>query len=57
MNKELMFSSKDNTWETPQDFFDELNKEFNFKLDPCCHPETAKCKRFYTEICNGLIQD
>ena len=24
-----MLSSEDMTWETPKDFFDELNKEFN----------------------------
>lgn len=29
MNTELMFSSKTNEWATPQQFFDELNKEFN----------------------------
>jgi|TARA_R100001163_G_scaffold47652_1_gene35820 hypothetical protein len=22
-------------WETPKDFYDELNKEFNFDFDPC----------------------
>lgn len=34
-NLDTMMSSKDMTWETPQGFFDELNKEFNFTLDPC----------------------
>ena len=28
INTELMFSSKDMTWETPQDLFDKLNKDF-----------------------------
>jgi len=44
MNTDLMFSSNDNSWATPQNFFDELNKEFNFTLDPCATPETAKYK-------------
>lgn len=57
MNNELMFSSKDETWTTPQDFFNELNSEFNFTLDPCCLPNTAKCKKYYTPKENGLIQD
>lgn len=48
MNTELMFSSKDMTRETPQDIFDKLNKEFNFTLDVCALPETAKCKDYYT---------
>ena len=52
-----MFSRKDQTWETPIDFFNELNREFNFTLDPCCAKETAKCEKFYTEKENGLIQD
>lgn len=50
------FSSKDNTYETPQDFFDELNKEFNFTLDPCCTKKTAKCEKFFTPAEDGLSQ-
>lgn len=57
MNTELMFSSKDMTWETPKEIFNELNKEFNFSLDPCCEINTAKCNKFYTSKENGLIQD
>ena len=57
MNTELMFSSNDQTWETPQEFFNKLDKEFNFTLDPCCTEETAKCKKYYTPRENGLIQD
>ena len=56
-NLKTMLSSEDMTWETPQDFFDELNKEFNFTLDPCATPETAKCKKFYTKEDDGLAQD
>jgi len=52
-----MLSSKDMDWETPQDFFDKLNKEFNFTLDPCATKKTAKCKKYYTEEDNGLEQD
>lgn len=48
MNTELMFSSKTDLWETPQDFFDELNREFHFTLDPCATPENAKCDKYYT---------
>ena len=29
------YSSNKHTWETPQDFFDKLNKLFNFTLDAC----------------------
>lgn len=51
-----MFSSKDMTWETPQDFFDRLNDEFHFTLDVCATYETAKCKYYYTPEQDGLKQ-
>ena len=56
-NLKAMISSKDMSWETPQDFFDKLDEEFHFTLDPCATPETAKCKKFYTKKDDGLIQD
>ena len=56
MNLDLMFSSEDMTWATPQDFFDKLDKEFHFTLDPCCVPETAKCDTYFTPKEDGLKQ-
>lgn len=56
MNKNLMFSSKRMDWETPQDFFDKLNVEFHFTLDPCANEQNAKCKKFYTIEQDGLAQ-
>lgn len=53
----MMFSSNSNEWSTPQDFYDTLNKEFNFTLDPCCTKENAKCRKFYTKADNGLSKD
>lgn len=52
----IHFSSKSNEWSTPQEFFDELNKEFSFTLDPCATKENAKCPKFFTEQENGLKQ-
>ena len=54
---DAVYSSKRHDWETPQAFFDKLNLEFNFTLDPCCTPNTAKCKKYYTLKENGLLQD
>lgn len=54
MNTELMFSSKTDLWETPQDLFDKLNNEFQFTFDVCATPENAKCDKFYTEEQDGL---
>jgi len=52
----IHFSSKSNEWSTPQEFFDSLDEEFNFTLDPCCTKETAKCKKYYTIEDDGLKQ-
>lgn len=52
----VLFSSKNEVWATPQGFFDKLNEEFRFTLDPCALPENAKCKRFYTPEQDGLAQ-
>lgn len=57
MNNELMFSSNSMEWSTPQDFFDKLNEEFHFDLDPCCTDENAKCEFHYTLSNNGLEQN
>ena len=51
------FSSKSNEWTTPIKFYDKLNEEFNFTLDPCCTKDNAKCKNFYTQNDNGLSKD
>jgi phage N-6-adenine-methyltransferase len=57
MNTAIMFSSETDQWATPQDFFDELNAEFHFTLDPCATRENAKCARFFTVEDDGLKQD
>ena len=56
INKGL-FTSNTNEWATPIKFFEDLNKEFNFTLDPCATDENAKCRKYFTEKENGLIQD
>jgi site-specific DNA-methyltransferase (adenine-specific) len=43
-------------WATPPEVFDPLHAEFDFTLDPCATPESAKCKRFFTEVENGLVR-
>ena len=41
-------SSKSGDWETPQTFFDALDREFHFDLDACAKKENAKCKRYFS---------
>ena len=54
---DVHYSSKTNEWSTPQDFFDELDKEFNFTLDPCATDGNAKCDKYFTVDDDGLVQD
>lgn len=55
--QKAMVSSKTNEWETPQDFFNKLNGEFNFHLDVSATKENAKCKKFFTLEDDGLSKD
>lgn len=55
-NIAVHYSSENDTWETPQALFDELDREFGFTLDPCCCHETAKCEKHYTPQEDGLAQ-
>lgn len=57
MNNRVMFSSAKDDWATPQEFFDLLDEDYNFTLDPCALPHNAKCKKFYTQEDNGLAQN
>ncbi len=41
-------------WETPKELFRQLDKEFDFTLDPCCKEETTKCEKYFTVEVNGL---
>lgn len=54
MNTDLMFSSKNENWETPQDFFDALDNEFHFTLDPCANDENHKVPKYFTKEIDGL---
>lgn len=56
MNKCLL-STGSNDWETPQDFFDSLDREFHFTLDACSTHENAKCRKHYTVDENSLQQN
>jgi site-specific DNA-methyltransferase (adenine-specific) len=54
MNNDLHFSSMSNEWETPDVFYNKLNDEFNFTLDPCSSINNHKCEKYYTIEDNGL---
>ena len=56
LNTKVLYSSKEEKWATPQDFFDKLNDEFHFTLDAAASPDNAKCANYFTEEQDGLTQ-
>jgi len=56
MISRVLFTSKTDLRATPQEFFDKLNEEFHFTLDPCANEENHKCKKYYTKEDDGLKQ-
>jgi site-specific DNA-methyltransferase (adenine-specific) len=57
MKTETLFSRRSDEWETPQEFFQELDKEFHFDLDACASDENHKCDMYYTAADNGLSKN
>ena len=51
---DVMYSSRTDLWETPQEFFNQLNDEFHFTLDVCAVHQNAKCENYYTPEQDGL---
>jgi site-specific DNA-methyltransferase (adenine-specific) len=52
-----LYSCRTDDWPTPQAFFDQLNREFKFTLDPCASAKNAKCRWFFTREDDGLKQN
>lgn len=55
--KNIHFSSKSMEWETPQDFFDKIQKEFNLELDVCATNDNHKLYDWWTKEDDGLSQN
>ena len=53
--KQEMFHSKNDSWETPDDLFAELDDEFHFTLDACANSENKKCDVYFTKEKDGLL--
>lgn len=52
-----LLSTGNNSWSTPQWFFNRLNSVFGFTLDPCADDTNHKCERYYTVEDNGLTKN
>lgn len=51
-----MLSSNTDNWATPQNYFDQANKEFGFEIDVCATPDNAKCLKYFSPQEDGLCQ-
>src|ERR1035437_2704968 len=51
------FSSKTPEWETPQDTFDALNKEFQLNVDVCANTKNHKLPMWFSPEEDGLSKD
>jgi phage N-6-adenine-methyltransferase len=56
MNPALLIS-KSVEYETPQQLFDDLDREFHFCVDVCATHENHKCEPYFTIDSDGLKQD
>jgi len=50
------YTTGNDDWATPRWLFDQLNREFNFTLDPCASEKNATCPNFYTAAQDGRLQ-
>lgn len=57
MNNNVHFSSKTPEWETPKDFFDKIQSEFNLDMDVCATNKNHKLRDWWTRKDDGLTQD
>lgn len=56
-NIDTLFSHKSDEWTTPQDFYEELDKEFHFDLDVAADENNHKCDKYFTAKEDGLSQN
>ena len=52
----VLFSHDSDEWYTPQEFYDQLDREFHFTVDPCATHENHMCAKYYTMEEDGLRQ-
>ena len=56
-NKKIFQKAGTYCWETPDEFFQKLNQEFNFTLDVCANKDNHKCDNYFSEVQDGLKQE
>lgn len=56
MINKALFTSEKEDWETPDQYFEELNEEFHFDIDVAASHENAKLPRYFTKEDNALTR-
>lgn len=51
------FTSKSQLWNTPKDFFADINAEWKFTLDAACVKSSALLPKYFTPEDDSLVQD
>lgn len=54
---EVLYSSNSEEWSTPREFFEKLNDEFHFNLDPCATDENHVCDNYFTKQEDGISKN
>ena len=57
MINKVLFSSNSDDWSTPDEIYQELDKEFNFNLDPCADDSNHKTELYYDKNIDGLVKN
>lgn len=57
MNTKAIWSSNSDEWATPQDFYNKLDEEFDFDLDPCANDANHKTKEYFSTDDDGLSKN
>ena len=53
----VLYSSKSDEWETPDDLFNTLDAEFNFNLDAAADETKHKTELYFDKAQDGLKKD
>jgi phage N-6-adenine-methyltransferase len=56
MVDKVLFQSSITEWETPDDLFASLDREFHFTLDVCATAENRKVETFYSKEDDAFLQ-
>lgn len=55
--RKALHSSKKDDWGTPIDFFNKLDKQYNFTVDLCASHENALLPRYVDDVESGVVID